>query len=732
MIAIIDNFPENIYITDPETYEILFINSEFQKQLGRDVTGKICYEEFQGLDEPCSFCTNEKLSANPGSKCVWEHYNPVLDRHYTISDRLIDWPDGRKVRFEVAVDISGQKKAENELREEKAFVDSSIDSLPGIFFVLDGSGRFQRWNRMLEDVTGFSSAEIRGKGLSDLTEDNDREKIRRGIEDAGKKRTDIEVKLVTKRGRRIPHLLNIKHLDGLGNNLLVGFGLDTTELKLVERELHRSELRFRNLVEHSPVPVVFYNLGGELEHINGIFTKRFGYGPQDISTLNSLWGNLFPDEGYRNYAVSRCNSTMKDSGDECECCIAASDGSEKIVDVRGISIESGTIFTFVDITKRKQYENELKDHQRQLKLALDAQQAGTWVWDISGDTIDLDQRSMEIFGGQGTGESLRMEDFKKIVHVKNRDDFERFFSYAPADVDEHDLVIQLAEDEGSVRHVRLQSLTVRDGRGEPLSMVGICLDVSMEVKDRKRLKSALSKLKVSNRELEQFAYIASHDLQEPLRMVGSYLQLIERRYSDKLDDDGHEFINYAVDGAYRMKEMINDLLSFSRVQTRGKELRPVSSVGAVEKAVTYLSPVIEERGAVVDFDGLPVVQADEDQLVNLFQNLIGNGIKFNNSDIPTVKIDALKQGNLYEFSVRDNGIGIDREYFEKVFVIFERLHGVGDYEGSGIGMAICKRTVERHGGRIWLDSEIGKGTTIKFTLPAEGVRVEEIEQGGAE
>jgi hypothetical protein len=227
----------------------------------------------------------------------------------------------------------------------------------------------------------------------------------------------------------------------------------------------------------------------------------------------------------------------------------------------------------------------------------------------------------------------------------------------------------------------------------------------------------LDELARSNKELEQFAYVASHDLQEPLRMVSSFTQLLEQRYRDKLDDDAREFINYAVDGARRMQRLINDLLEFSRVSTRGRRLEAVDANVVLGTVRANLSAAIEEAGALVTNEELPTVIADPTQLGQLLQNLIGNAIKFHGDESPRVHVVACERPGEWIFAVKDNGIGIDPEYFDRIFVIFQRLQVTADYPGTGIGLAVCKRIVERHGGRIWVESEPGHGAIFSFAIP---------------
>jgi chemotaxis family two-component system sensor kinase Cph1 len=236
-----------------------------------------------------------------------------------------------------------------------------------------------------------------------------------------------------------------------------------------------------------------------------------------------------------------------------------------------------------------------------------------------------------------------------------------------------------------------------------------------------RLRRRSDQLALSNRELEQFAYVASHDLQEPLRMVSSYLQLLEQRYRDELDDSAREFIDFAVEGSKRMKQMIEDLLRLSRVATRGRPPKSCSSKTALEAACLNLKLAIEDANAVIDSGPLPSVRADENQLAQVFQNLIENAIKFRGEQSPRVVIGAsTEQPKMVCFSVQDNGIGIEHDYAHKIFDVFARLHHRDHYTGSGIGLSICKKIIERHGGRIWVEPVANTGAHICFTLPKAG------------
>lgn len=248
-------------------------------------------------------------------------------------------------------------------------------------------------------------------------------------------------------------------------------------------------------------------------------------------------------------------------------------------------------------------------------------------------------------------------------------------------------------------------------------------DLQMQVEQRERAEKSLARytedLERSNRELEQFAYVASHDLQEPLRMVASFTQLLERRYADVLDSDGREFIAYAVDGANRMQALVSDLLAYSRVGTIGKSFSSTNCQAVLERAIRNLNLAIGESDAVVTHDPMPTVKADGTQLLQVFQNLLGNAIKFRSEAPPRIHVGAERRDGDWFFSICDNGIGIEPEHEERIFLLFQRLHSREHYGGTGMGLAICKKIVERHGGRIWMESELGEGTTFYFTLPAD-------------
>jgi PAS domain S-box-containing protein len=283
-----------------------------------------------------------------------------------------------------------------------------------------------------------------------------------------------------------------------------------------------------------------------------------------------------------------------------------------------------------------------------------------------------------------------------------------------------DYPLEVRRRDGHITSVLYNASLYRDEGGKVIGVFAAARDVTERKRAEEKILRYAEDLKRSNQELEHFAYVASHDLQEPLRTVSSFSQLLARRYQGRLDDDAHDFIDFIVDGASRMQTLINDLLAFSRIGTRGNPFEQVACEKILKHATENLDAAIAESGAAITHDPLPTVKADRTQLTQLFQNLFGNAIKFRREgEAPRIHVSAAPQDGTWHFSVRDNGIGIAPEYFDRIFVLFQRLHGRQEYPGTGMGLAICKKIVERHRGRMWVESEPGTGSIFHFTIPNE-------------
>ncbi len=369
----------------------------------------------------------------------------------------------------------------------------------------------------------------------------------------------------------------------------------------------------------------------------------------------------------------------------------------------------------------------LRESQKRLSLALGTAQIGTWDWSIEDSRMHWDDRLHRIFGrGPGAFDGT-YEAFLAAIHGEDVDRVKQAIDDTLHDDAEFEVDFRAIGTDGETRYISSRATVLRDDQRRAERVLGVCLNVTERLEAQQALEAHAreqdrlnTEMGRSNQELQQFAYVASHDLQEPLRMVASYVQLLERRYKDKLGEEASEFIAFAVDGAKRMQTLINDLLDYSRVSTSGDPFTTVDAEEPLQRALANLEARILDTGAEVICDPMPTVHADAGQLARLFQNIIGNGMKFCREREPRIHVSVREADGEWIFSIRDNGIGIDPQYADKIFVIFQRLHARSDYEGTGIGLAVCKRIVDRHGGRIWFGSTPAEGTNFYFTIPVAG------------
>jgi PAS domain S-box-containing protein len=381
------------------------------------------------------------------------------------------------------------------------------------------------------------------------------------------------------------------------------------------------------------------------------------------------------------------------------------------------------VIVFRDVTERRGAERELREAEARFRKLVERIPAVTYIEDVDegelSTTLLYVSPQIETMFGYSPDEWMATPElFGRLLHPEDRERVLAEDKRTEATGEPFRMEYRQFTKDGRVVWIRDEAVLVRDEDGKPLYWLGVQLDVTERKRTEKELAELVEELRRSNAELEQFAYVASHDLQEPLRMMASYTQLLARRYKGNLGDDADEFIGHVVDGAHRMQAVINDLLEYSRVGKRGGSLTPTDAGAAFEAARANLRASIGESGAQVTSEGLPTVMGDRTQLVQLFQNLIGNAIKFRSEDPPRVHVEAERRDGEWLFAVRDNGIGIEPQYTERIFMIFQRLHSRTEYPGTGIGLAICKKIVERHGGELWVESVPGEGSTFHFTLHA--------------
>lgn len=484
--------------------------------------------------------------------------------------------------------------------------------------------------------------------------------------------------------------------------------------------LQQREENLRLFIEHSPAALAMFDRDMRYLAVSRRWIKD--YRLADSNILGQSDYDIFPDIPDRWKEEHRRGFTGEVVRAD-EDCFERMDGSVQWLrrEIRPwYTSDGGTggiVIFSEDITDRKRAEAALKKGEERLRLAMDAAKAGAWEWDLRTNENFWSDELWPLYGLEPHSCEASYEAWLETVHPYDRAAVEQAVQETSSTGVELNAEWRVFDPKGRERWLMSRGRPVYDDHGQAVSYIGIVMDITERKLAEHELSKTIVDLERSNKELEQFAYVASHDLQEPLRMVASYTQLLAERYEEQLDDKAKKFIEYAVDGAVRMQRLILDLLTFSRVTTSGSKFQLVDSNVALGMAIAGLGESIRESDALVTNDELPQVMADQTQLAQVFQNLISNAIKFRDQKPPLIHISARADGPNWLFSVEDNGIGIDLQYKDKIFVIFQRLHTREEYPGTGIGLALCQRIVNRHGGEIWFDSNPGKGSTFYFTIP---------------
>jgi PAS domain S-box-containing protein len=632
-------------------------------------------------------------------------------------------PQGKILRwFRTKTDI-------NESNESGVKYRGLLEAAPDAMVVVNEGGDIVLLNVQAEKQFGYRRDELLGqkvkniipKGFAErLIADGTRTAAEALAQQIG---TGIELIGLRKDKSEFPIELMLSPLESAEGILVTAAIRNITVRKDAERHLAQMESRYRGLLEAAPDAMVVVNQGGEIVLLNAQAENQFGYSRDEL--LGQKVKSIIP-EGFAERLIADGTRTAAEAlaqqiGTGIELIGLRKDKSEFPIELMLSPLESteGTLVTAAirNITVRRYAEKQLAQMESRYRGLLEAAPDAMVVVNPLGKILLLNVQAEKQFGY--SRDELLGQKVKNIIP-------EGFAERLVADA-LRSAEVALAQQIGT----GIELIGRRKDRSEfPIELMlsplksseGILVTAAIrDITTRKKVEANLlekvAELNRSNEELGQFAYIASHDLQEPLRMVASYTQLLSRRYKGKLDPDADEFIAFAVDGASRMQRLIQDLLAVSRVGTKGKELLDTSSEEALRNALFNLRGAVESSGALVTHDPLPQVLADETQLIQLFQNLVGNAIKYQKPGVPRVHISAARNGGKkWMFSVKDNGLGIDPQYFEKIFGMFQRLHKREEFAGTGIGLAICKKIVERHGGSIVVESEPGQGATFCFAL----------------
>lgn len=615
-----------------------------------------------------------------------------------------------------------RRLAEDALRESEERYRMLIDGVKDhAIFMMDTRGQVISWNAGAERIKGYSASEIIGRNFACFFP---AEAIERGRPEEVLRLTMLNGQH-EEQGMRVrkdgsPFLASVTFTalrDAAGN--LRGFSEFSRDLT----ESKEAEAKYRGLLEAAPDAMIVVNQAGQIVLLNLQAEKQFGYYRDEL--VGQPVTNIIP-EGFAERLIADGTRTAAEAlaqqiGTGIELVGRRKDLSEFPLELMLSPLDSpsGILVTAAirDISVRKAAAKNLEQMEGRYRGLLEAAPDPMVLLDHTGGIVLVNTQTERQFGyrrGELVGKPIEQiiagESVGRLLTSVLQASEPSRVDGAPTGVE-----INGRHQAGRIFPLEVTLSPLRVPEGMLLTMA--IRDVTTHKQAEAQLMQTMVELNRSNEELGQFAYIASHDLQEPLRMVASYTQLLSKRYAGKLDADADEFIAFAVDGANRMQRLIQDLLAYSRLGTKPQEVSETSSEDALEHATMNLGRAIEDSGALVTHDRLPAVLADEGQLVQLFQNLVGNAIKYQSPGVPRIHVSSVREGaSKWMFSVRDNGLGIEPKYFEKIFGMFQRLHRREEFAGTGIGLAICKKIVERHGGSISVESELGKGSTFRFAL----------------
>lgn len=630
----------------------------------------------------------------------------------------------------ICVDITERKEAEEALRRSEELLKQSQEIAHLGSWELDLVNNHLSWSDEVYQLFGLVPREFGAtyEAFLEAVHPADRVAVDAAYSGSVKEGRDgyeIEHRIIRKSTGEIRYVYEkCQHIRDASGNIIRSVGMvhDVTERRRIEDALRETRDYLNNLLDYANAPIIVWDLSFRITLFNHAFERLTGLKAGEV--IDRQLDILFPAD-QREESMGHIRRTAAgERWEAVEIPILRMDGEVRIVlwnsatlyEVDGKTAVA-TIAQGQDITERKRAEEALRDAALRYRTVADnTYNFEFWINPV-GQYLYASPSCQRLYGYAPAEFMADGGLGRRVVHPDDLAVFDRHLADVEAKHSHRDIEFRILRADGALRWIAHTCQPVFDEDGRYLGVRGSNRDITERKRAEEELRLTSEELARSNAELEQFAYVASHDLQEPLRMISSYVQLLGSRYSGKLDKDADDFIHYASDGAARMQKLINDLLSYSRVGTRGKAFEAVSLELALSQALDNLKVTVKDSGAVITHDPLPSVHGDVGQLTQVFQNLIDNAIKFRGKASPQIHISVQMKGRECTCSVRDNGIGIDPEYGDRVFVLFQRLHTRREYPGTGIGLAICKRIVERHGGRIWLESKLGEGSTFCFSLP---------------
>ena len=632
----------------------------------------------------------------------------------------------------IMTDISERKQKELELRESHAKYLAIIDNSMNAFLLTNDKGDIIDTNETSLQMFGYTKEELRKMKTSQVF-DTTYNKYLEGVELRKKTGRGIgEVYGIKKNGDRFPLAFTSSSFTSAeGKQMISAIGIDISERIEYEESLLKSNERFEKVSEATFDAIWDWDVKSHELYLGKGFKELFGYEVKNGLGQFSTWADHIHPEDKDDIVLSRLNKIIQYDQDKWsdEYRYIRADGSLAYVLDRGILLrEKGLTYRMIgamqDITNSKEAEAALLESNERFQYVSRATFDAIWDWDLLTDDTYWGEGFEHLFGYKLTNNRAETNSWYNHIHPDDKDRViagmnEKINGTEVNWKDEYRFI----KSDGMETYISDKGIIIRDDTGKAYRMIGAMRDITSRKKDEQRvselnkeLQHKAEQLSISNAELESFAYVTSHDLQEPLRMVSSFLQLLQKKYENSLDEKGQKYINFAIDGSERMKILIQDLLEFSRINSSKEIHNQIDLNDISRKSISNLRRIIEDSKADINVSILPLIYGNESQLLQLFQNLIGNAIKYRSDNPPVIKVGYKEKEDEWEFFVQDNGIGIDEKFYNKIFVIFQRLHNRKEYDGTGIGLAVCKKIVDFHGGKIWVESSLGKGSIFYFTI----------------
>lgn len=745
--TIYENIPHMVFVKDAKDLKFKSINRAGEKLISRtneEVVGKCDYDFFPkeeadffrerdmevfSSDEP--IIVEEPISTpRYGQRWLRTKKIGVRDEKgrpiymIGISEDITELKEKQEqfnrynTELEKEIEARTSELKKSEERYQKMIEDVQDYSI----LLLDPDGIILNWNKGAERMNGYKAEEVIGKSFKIFYSEEARRKETGDLllaEARKNGRASSEGWRVKKDGSTLWAYVSLTALfDDSGN--ITGFSKltrDVTEKKLAEQKLIESERQFQAFMGTLPAMAWIVDEQGVFKYTNSLYNHVFN----NTNLIGKNFHDFFPKEIALEYQQN--NDIVFKSNIPLETIEPSikPDGSTAILKIfkfpLGVSKGSKLLGGIaVDITQMINTEEALKQANEQISLFVKHTPAAVAMFDENMRYIVASDRWYSDYGLKGQ-EIIGKSHYEIFPEINNMPEWKEIHNRClkgAIEIREKDL---FPRSDGSFDWLRWEIHPWKTGEDKISGIMMFTEVITDRIKAEEELTELNEQLIASNKELEQFAYVASHDLQEPLRMVSSFLQLLEKKYKNQIDEKANQYIGFAVDGAERMKILINDLLKFSRLGTYREEEVEVDCNNIVEETLKLYQHTIREAKVLINVSSLPVIKARKIQIEQLFQNLISNALKYRKDTAPVINISCTDKENSWQFAIRDNGIGIDPKYFDKIFVIFQRLHGKKDYSGTGIGLAICKKIVEQWGGEIWVESVEGEGSVFKFTFP---------------